>query len=74
MFDACASRVKVPGNMKHRRTGWAPIVLKAIVKVVEELPPVGQRASALCPPHKEHGFGGGAPPHRDCPPPPADSV
>ena len=41
MFDACASWVKVPGNMKHWRTGWAPSVLKEIAKVAEELPPVG---------------------------------
>ena len=41
MFDNCASWVKVPGNMKHRGTGWAPTVLRQIAKLAEELPPVG---------------------------------
>ena len=42
MFDACASWVKVPGKMKHRRTEWAPTVFTEIAKVAQELPPVGE--------------------------------
>ena len=75
MFDDYASWVRVPGNMKHRRIGWAPTVLRRIAKVAEELPALGggQRASASCPPHREHGSPGGSPPNCDYPPPP-DSI
>ena len=41
MFDAAASKVKLPGNVGLRHTGWAPTLLKEFAKVAEELPPVG---------------------------------
>ena len=41
MFDAAASRDKVPGNNALRLTVWPPSVLKEFAKVAKDLPPVG---------------------------------
>ena len=49
MFNNCASWVKAPRNMKHRRTGWDPTVLRQIAKVAQELPPFGEGGAGAVP-------------------------